>query len=59
MSFIGPLLFCIFINDLNLAIKHGKVHHFAESTNLLNINKSLNGLKKLINIDLKKSYKMA
>ena len=38
-SLLGPLLFLIYINDLNVAIKHCKVHHFADGTNLLNINR--------------------
>ena len=52
-SVLGPLLFLIniYINDLNVAIKHCKVHHFADDTNLLNINKSPK--HKFINIDLK------
>ena len=43
----------IYINDLNAAIKRCKVHHFANDTNLLNINKSPKHLNKFINIDLK------
>ena len=39
-SVLGPLLFLIFINDFNLAIKYCKFHHFADDTNFLNINKS-------------------
>ena len=31
----GPLLFLLYINDLNQAIKFCKVHHFADDTNLL------------------------
>ena len=34
-------------------MKHCKVHHFADDTNLLIINKSLKRLNKLSNIDLK------
>ena len=52
-SVLGPLLFLIYINDLNVAIKHCKLHHFAEDTNLLNINRSPKHLNKFINIDLK------
>ena len=50
---MGPLLFLIYINDLYVAIKHCKGHHFADDTNLLIINKSLKRLNKLLNIDLK------
>ena len=32
-SVLGPLLFLIYINDLNLAIKFCKVHHLADDTN--------------------------
>ena len=34
-SVLGPLLFLIYINDLNQAIKFSRVHHFADNTNLL------------------------
>ena len=44
-SVLGPLLFLLYINDLHVAIKHCKVHHFADETNLLVINKSLKRLK--------------
>ena len=33
-STLGPLLFLVYINDLHYAIKHCKVHHFADDTNL-------------------------
>ena len=51
-SVLEPLLFLIYINDLQVAIKHCKVHHFADITSLLIINKSLERLNKLLNIDL-------
>ena len=50
-SALGPLLFIIFINDLNVSIKSSKVHYF-DTTNLLLINKSLKQINKLINHDL-------
>ena len=46
-SVLGPLLFLIYINDPHVAIKHCKLHHFADDTNLLIINKSLKRLNKL------------
>ena len=50
----GLLLFLLYINDLNLAIKHLKVHHFADDTNLLYTNNSIKKLNKFLNKDLKK-----
>ena len=51
-SLLGLLLFIIFINDLNVLITSSKVHHFADDTNLLLINKSLKKINSLINHDL-------
>ena len=56
-SVLGPLLFLIYINDLNLAIKYSHVYHCADDTNLLNINNSLKRCQKQINLDLKALYK--
>ena len=47
------MLFLIFINDLNTAIKHCKVHHFANDTDLLHINNLIKKLNKAVNSDLK------
>ena len=52
-SVLGPLLFLLYINDLNLAIKHLKVHHFADDTNLLYTNSCITKLNKLLNKNLK------
>ena len=52
-SVLGPLLFLIYINDLNLCIKYSNTYHFADDTNLLNINKSYQVLQKEVNKDLK------
>ena len=52
-SVLGPLLFLLYINDLNLAIKHCKVHHFADDTNLLYTNNSIKKLNKFFNKELK------
>ena len=38
---LGPLLFLIFIKDLHKAIIHSSVHHFADDTNLLLVEKYL------------------
>ena len=56
-SMLGPLLFLIYINDLHCAIKFSKVYHFADDTNLLNINQSPKQMQKQVNIDLKSLYK--
>ena len=51
-SVLGPLLFILFINDLHTSVKTSKVHHFADDTNLLFINKFLERINKLINHNL-------
>ena len=52
-SVLGPLLFLLYINDLNQAIKFCKVHHFDDDTNLLCLSNSIKKLNKLVNADLK------
>jgi hypothetical protein len=52
-SVLGPLLFLIYINDLHKAILYSKVYHFADDTNLLNIDSSYKLIQKRLNIDLK------
>ena len=49
-SVLGPLLFLIYINDLNQVFKFCKVHHFADDTNLTDFSKLVNRLNKHINI---------
>ena len=50
-SVLGPLLFLIYINDLNQTIKFCKVHHFVDDTNLLCLSNSIKKLNKLVNAD--------
>ena len=52
-SVLCPLLFLIFINDLNIAIKHSETFHFADDTCLLNIKDSVKQINKVVNKDLK------
>ena len=52
-SVLGPLLFILFINDLNLAVQYSSVHQFADDTNLLVVEKSLKQLNKKVNRNLK------
>ena len=47
-----PLLFLIYINNLNEAISYSLIHHFADNTNILFSNKSLKKIHKYINHDL-------
>ena len=52
-SVLERLLFLLYINDLNQAIKFCKVYHFADDTNLLCLSNSIKKLNKLVNTDLK------
>ena len=51
-SVLGPVLLLLYINDLNQAILHSKVHHFADDTNFSYASHSLKKLKKTMNFDL-------
>ena len=51
-SVLGPLLFLLYINDLNLAIKT-ETYHFADNTYLLHFSNSIKSLNRKVNIDLK------
>ena len=52
-SILVPLLFLIYINDLNCAIRYCLVHHFVEDTNLLNYNNPVKRMNKQVNQGLK------
>ena len=47
-SVLEPLLFLLYINDLNQAMKFCKVHHFADDTSLLCLSNSIKKLNKLV-----------
>ena len=48
-SVLGPLLFLIYINGFNTAIKHCKAHHFADDADILHINDPIKKLSKTVN----------
>ena len=52
-SVLGHLLFILFINDLHKAVEFSSVHHFADYTNPLFIEKPLKKINKHINRKLK------
>ena len=55
-SILGPLLFLIYINDMNKALKKCKVFHFADDTNLLYSNPDPKKIKKVMDKELKLLY---
>ena len=52
-SVLGQLLFLIYSNDLNKCVKYSSVYHFADDTNMLQSDSSLNNLSKQMNVDPK------
>ena len=50
-SVLGPLLFLLHIDDLHRSVKHSKTYHFADDTNMLKSNKSLDVLSKNLSKD--------
>ena len=52
-SVLGPLLFLIYINNLNSAITFSYIQHFADDTNILYKNHSLKKINQRISFDLK------
>ena len=55
-SILGPLLFLIYINDMNTAMEFSTTYHFADDTNLLYSHKSIDVLRKRLNKDLALLY---
>ena len=52
-SVLGPLLFILFINDLHKVVQFSTVHHFADDTNMLLIEKSPKKMNRYIKRDMK------
>ena len=50
---LGPLLFLLYVNDLNKSVKHSKTYHFTDDTNIMQSNKPLDVLLKNLNENLK------
>ena len=52
-SVLGPLLFLIFISDLDFAIRNSSTFHFAHDTRFLNIKSAIKKINKYVNKDLR------
>ena len=52
-STLGPLLFLIYINDLNEVFNNITVHHFADDTNLIFASKNPSTIETVMNFELK------
>ena len=52
-SVLGAVLIILFIYDLHKAVEFSPVHHFADDTKLILIDKSMKKIKKHINKHLK------
>lgn len=52
-STLGPLLFLIYVNDLQSIFSHSIIHHFADDTNLLFSGKKLSTIEAIVNYELK------
>ena len=57
-SVLGPLLFLIYINDLNKAVTFSYIRHFADDTNIIYRHKSLSKINQRINYDLRNIVEM-
>ena len=52
-TFLEPLLFLLYIKNLNQVTRFRKVHHFADDTNLLRLSNSIKKLNRLLIVGLK------
>ena len=55
-SILGPLLFLVYVNKMNLAVKSSVIHHFSDDANLLYSDKSLKKIKTSVEEDLANLY---
>ena len=53
-SVLGPLLFLLYMKELNQAIKFCKIHRIADDSNVLCMSNSIKTLNKLVNANLKR-----
>ena len=56
-SVLGPLLFLIYINDLNSDTEFSYIRHFAVDTNILYRHESFRKINQRINLDFKNIVK--
>ena len=52
----GPLLFLLYINDLHNSIRFSSPFHFANDTDLLNIQGGISAINKTLNKDLRELF---
>ena len=52
-STLGPLLFLVYINDLQRVFSKSIIHHLADDTNLLFPAKNLGTIESVVNYELK------
>ena len=57
-SVLGPILFLLFINDINKSLDHINVKLFADDTNCFISGNNFNQLERLVEVELNKLQKM-
>ena len=51
-SVLGPLLFILFVKDMHNSVEYCKVHQYADDTNLLLTDNSIEKINRQVNRDL-------